>query len=287
MMELRSLACRRKLASAKLLKSSHTASGRPASSNKTSTTKTKLVRALWVFFIFPPAREWGQSSAQHAVSSRLIARPLFVIELRRPLLDECGHAFLLVAGREQRMKYSPLKADTFGLRRFEGAIDRLFGGQHRWQRHRRNGRGDFYGFVEQILQRHDARHETGAFGFLRVHHAPGQDQIHGFGLAHGVGETLRAADPGNDPKLDFRLTEFGIVGGDDEIALHRELAAAAQRKAGDRGDYGLARIGDAMPRSDEVTEKRIGKTLAGHFLDVGAGGESLDCAGNDHAADNA
>ena len=90
-----------------------------------------------------------------------------------------------------------------------------------------------------------------------------------------MGQPLCAAVTWNHAELDLRLAELGVIGGNDEIALHRELAAAAQRKAGDRGDYGLARIGDAMPRSDEVTEKRIGKTLAGHFLDVGAGGESL------------
>src|SRR5262249_39661727 len=83
----------------------------------------------------------------------------------------------------------------------------------------------------------------------------------------------------------FRLTEFRIVGGDDEIALHRQLAAAAERKAGNRGNHRLARIGDAMPGPDEISEEGLGKSLADHFLDVGAGGEGLVGAGDDDAAD--
>src|SRR5215469_391384 len=40
---------------------------------------------------------------------------LFVLELRRPFLDEGRHAFLLVAGREQRMKHPPLETHALGL----------------------------------------------------------------------------------------------------------------------------------------------------------------------------
>src|SRR6516162_9578698 len=69
MTELRYLACRRRLASAKLLKSRYTASGRPASSNKTSNTKTKLIQELFTFFIVQPVHDSSQSSAQDGPSA--------------------------------------------------------------------------------------------------------------------------------------------------------------------------------------------------------------------------
>jgi hypothetical protein len=43
-----------------------------------------------------------------------IAPGLFVLELRRPLFDEGGHAFLLVARCEQGMKDAALEAYPFG-----------------------------------------------------------------------------------------------------------------------------------------------------------------------------
>src|SRR5579871_6421375 len=56
---------------------------------------------------------------------------LFVLELRRPLLDESRHAFLLVGGREQGIEHPAFEAEALGKRRFEGAIDGFLGGEHR------------------------------------------------------------------------------------------------------------------------------------------------------------
>ena len=93
----------------------------------------------------------------------------------------------------------------------------------------------------RLAGRHHARHQAGALGLGGVHHAAGQDQVHRLGLADRARQPLRAADAGDDAELDLRLAELGVVGGDDEVALHRELAAAAERKAGDRRDHRLAR----------------------------------------------
>jgi len=41
----------------------------------------------------------------------------------------------------------------------------------------------------------------------------------------GAGQPLRAAAAGDDPQGDFRLAEFGIIGGQDEVAHHRHFAA--------------------------------------------------------------
>jgi hypothetical protein len=44
-----------------------------------------------------------------------------------------------------------------------------------------------------------------------------------------------------------RLAELGVVGRDDEVAHHGDLAAAAEREARDRRDDRLAPLADAVP----------------------------------------
>ena len=65
-----------------------------------------------------------------------------ILEHWLALLDEGGHAFLLIRGREQRVKKSPLEAHAFGERGLERAVDRLFGGEHRGTRETRDLRGN-------------------------------------------------------------------------------------------------------------------------------------------------
>ena len=137
------------------------------------------------------------------------------------------------------MKHPPFEAHALGERRFERAIHRFLRREHRRQRHRRDGFGKLHRLVHEVRQRHNPGNQAAALGLLRVHHAAGQDHVHGLGLADRAGEALRAADAGDDAELDFRLAEFGVVGSDDEIALHGQLATAAEREARDRGDHGL------------------------------------------------
>ena len=90
---------------------------------------------------------------------------------------------------------------------------------------------------------HDAGDEARALGFDGVHHPAGQAHLHRLGLADRAGEPLRSAHAGADAELDLGLAELGGVGGEDEVAHHRHLAAAAERIAGDRRDDRLARRG--------------------------------------------
>ena len=91
---------------------------------------------------------------------------------------------------------------------------------------------------------HHPRHQAGALGLGGVHHAAGQDHVHGLGLADRARQALRAAHARHDAELDLGLAELGGVGGDDDVAHHRQLAAAAERKARDRGDDRLAQARD-------------------------------------------
>ena len=153
------------------------------------------------------------------------------------------------------------------------------------QRHAGDRLGDLHRLVHQARGRHDARDEAGALGLGRIHHAAGQDQVHRLGLADRARQPLRAADAGNDAELDLGLAELRVVGGDDDVAHHRELAAAAEREARDRRDHRLAHPRDAIPVRREVALEDVDVGLVRHLLDVGAGRERLLGAGDDHAAD--
>ena len=179
----------------------------------------------------------------------------------------------------------PLEAHALGERRLIGAVDAFLGDHHRGQRQRGDRGGDLQRLLDQLFRRHHPRDETRALGLGRVHHAAGEAQIHRLGFADEAGEPLGAAGAGNDAELDFRLAEFGAVGGEDEVAHHRQFAAAAEREARDRGDDRLAQPRDAFPARDEVLEIGVHIGLLAHLLDVGAGGEGLVRAGDDQRAD--
>ena len=70
-------------------------------------------------------------------------------------------------------------------------------------------------------------------------------------------------EPGMIAERDLGLAEFGAFRGDDGVAHHRHLAAAAEREARDRGDDRLAAGGDALPAiGDEILEVAIDEALA-------------------------
>ena len=98
----------------------------------------------------------------------------------------------------------------------------------------------------------DARDEAAAFGFLGPHHSAGQAHLHGFRLADGAGQPLRAAHAGGDTQLDFGLAELGVVACDDKVGHHRDLAPAAKCKAIDGGNPGFARGRDLLPACEEI-----------------------------------
>ena len=140
--------------------------------------------------------------------------------------------------------------------------------------------------AEQIGRRHDAADQSGALGLGGVHHPPGQAQIHRLGLADKASQALGSAGARHRAELDLGLAEARGVGGDDDVAHHRDLAAAAERKTGDRRDHRLAALPDPLPAAgDEVFEVDFGIGLARHLLDIGAGGEGLVVAGQNDGAD--
>ena len=141
------------------------------------------------------------------------------------------------------------------------------------------------GLVEQGVGGHHPRHQAAAFGLLGVDGAAGEDQVHRLGLADRAGQPLRAAHAGQHAELDLGLTELRGVGGDQQVAHHRQLTAAAERVARDRRDGGCAGGGELGPRREEVGGENVCERQFGHLLDVRARREGLLVAGDDDRAD--
>ncbi len=77
------------------------------------------------------------------------------------------------------------------------------------------------------------------------------------------------------PSCDLRHADLGALAQHPEVGGQRELEAAAERVAGDRGDDRLGQPGDdregLLQRRPPATHLGVGQL--GHLLDVGAGGE--------------
>ena len=174
---------------------------------------------------------------------------------------------------------------TLGQSGLIGPIDRVLGQHHRGQRHVGDHGGGFERFGLQLGEREDAAHQAGALRLGGVHHAAGQAHFHGLRLADETGQSLGSAGTGDNPQLDFRLPELGVVGGQDEIAHHRHFAAPAEGETSHRGDNRFTGFSDLFPRpGDEILAIDVGIGLWLHFLDIGAGGERFLTAGQHHAA---
>jgi hypothetical protein len=207
-------------------------------------------------------------------------------ELGGAFFHKRGHAFFLVVGGKQCVEQAALKHDAVGQAAFKRFVDRLFGGHDGDAREARNGERGAQGFVHEFVEWHHAAHQAGALGFGGVHHAGGEGQVHGFGFAHGARQALGAARTGDDAELDLGLAKLGVVGGDDEVAHHGQLAAATQRKAADGGDHGFANVANGFPvAGDVVAFVHIGKAVGGHGANVGTGGKGFFATSDDHAAD--
>ncbi|MPL85440.1 hypothetical protein SDC9_31408 [bioreactor metagenome] len=208
-----------------------------------------------------------------------------VAELRFALFEEGRHALLLVLGREQRVEDAALEMHALGEGGLVGAVDAFL---HHHRAHQRFlgdlvRRGHRVG--QQLGQRHDAADKARAFRLGRIHEAAGQMHVHRLRLADEAGQPLRAAHAGDDAEVDLGLAELGVLGGDDEIAHHRQLAAAAERIARHRRDHRLAGFQDAVGLgAEEVLGEHVDEALLRHLLDIGTGRERLLRAGDDDAA---
>ena len=109
------------------------------------------------------------------------------------------------------------------------------------------------------------------------HVLAGEEHLERAAAADQPRQPLRAGIAGDDPEVDLGLPEPRRVGGDPERAGHRQLAAAAEREAVDRGDHRFAEVLDQVedvlprPRMFAAADRRLHRQL----VDVGAGDERL------------
>jgi len=107
-----------------------------------------------------------------------------------------------------------------------------------------------------------------------------------FALPTKTGEALSAAGPRDCAERDLRLSEPRRVGGNHDVAHHRDLAPAAERKPGDRRNDRLAALRDPFPAAgDKILAIDLRVTLRHHLLDIGAGGECLLVSGQHDGPD--
>ena len=90
--------------------------------------------------------------------------------------------------------------------------------------------------VEQLVVGHDPGGQPQLVGLVRGDRVAGQVHLERLGLADQPRQPLRAAEAGDDPEVDLGLAERRRLGGDPEVAGHRELAAAAERQRVDGRD---------------------------------------------------
>ena len=108
-----------------------------------------------------------------------------------------------------------------------------------------------------------------------------QDHRHGLLEPHQPRQALRAARAGNDAELDLRQAEPRARGRDAEMAAHRQLKPAAERRAVHRRDRRLFHL---VQRRDHLDERGRLRRLA-ELGDVGAGHERAARAGDHDGLD--
>src|SRR5690349_17090026 len=94
----------------------------------------------------------------------IFAITLASLPVARPLVDEGGHAFLLVLGPEQAVEQPTLETDALAERDFESGVDHFLGRDCGERRHRSDCLGGLERFVDQIGSWHDLGNEARTLG---------------------------------------------------------------------------------------------------------------------------
>ena len=91
--------------------------------------------------------------------------------------------------------------------------------------------------------------------------------------------------PGITPDLDLRLGELCRLAGDDQVAMHRQFAAAAQGEAVDRGDHRLRAARDGFPVALAVAAVQADRRARREIAEIGASCKAARVAGEHDDAD--
>ncbi len=144
---------------------------------------------------------------------------------------------------------------------------------------------DALGLLQPVLLGGNSGDEPRLLGLAGGQEAAREDDVHRLRLPDRARQSLRAARPRQDAEVGLRLSELRRLGGDDQVASHRQLAAAAQAVARHRGDDRRPDLPDRVPLVDPPAEVELEVSSVGKLVDVGAGGEGLVVSREDDAAD--
>src|SRR5262249_9027807 len=141
-------------------------------------------------------------------------------------------------------------------------LDGLLRQPHRDGTLRRDLARDPLRLLEPRLFRDDARDEAAGPSLVRGEEATGEGDVHRPRPPAGPRESLRAARARHDAEVDLRLPELRGLRGDDQVARHRELAAAAEAIAGDGRNERRAQHPDRVPLVDAPVRVELDRSRA-------------------------
>src|SRR6266404_1310933 len=184
------------------------------------------------------------SSPRWATSSMVMPSP--PMELRRSLGQESGGAFFLILGAGAESEERRLQCQTLGLTGVQALVHRLERVRHGDGSVGEDFLQDGFSARDQLLCWYELVDQPDAIGFLGADGLSRENELQGPALADQPRQALGATAAREQPQGDFRLAEPGFLGGQPDGAGHGRLAAAAERKAVDRGDDRLAEVLDQV-----------------------------------------
>src|SRR5262249_37051724 len=101
-------------------------------------------------------------------------------------------------------------------------------------------------------------------------------------LADHARQALSAAGSGDDSNVYLGLTELGRLGSYDNVAIHNQLAAAAERESADCRNDWFFDVANAIPGGEAIFEHNGDGRLIGHLFDVRSSRECTLVAGENN-----
>ena len=186
----------------------------------------------------------SRSTRTASVSPALMSPPL---PLGIALLEERLHALVGVLGGEGHVERAALEVEARAQGGLEGGVDRTRGPDG-WRpasarRSARPRRGPRRAAPRGSRRGSRARAAAPRAASGSARRAPSPSSA----TCRGAGRALGAAGARDEREVGLGLAELRVVGGDDDVAGHRELAAAAEAEAADGRDQRLREAAHPLP----------------------------------------
>ena len=182
---------------------------------------------------------------------------------------------------EQQLEGLALQRQGLVQRQVGAGQDNFLDLRQRQRRQAGDLASQFEGAIQCLaIRRHLADQPYGQ-GLRRPYRATGKQHAQRLELAHRSHQALGAAGAGHHADTNFRLGEARRGTGDDQVAVHRQLAASAQGMALHGGDQRLAAGGERLPVALHPALLDLQHGRLRQFVEIGAGGERRAISGED------